>query len=80
MIHGTGIPDSTHASTPDPSAPAGPRAQYRNTRPLLWALLLISITGNIVTSASSHILIQAAFGVLTLASGTALVVHHYQRR
>ena len=49
-------------------------------RPLLWLLLVISATGNVVTSASSLVVASIGFGVLTLSFGAALAVHRYRGR
>jgi hypothetical protein len=49
-------------------------------RPLLWLLLVISATCNVVTSASHLVVVSIGFGVLTLSFGTALAMHHYRGR
>lgn len=49
-------------------------------RPLLWLLLVISATCNLVTSASSLVVASIGFGVLTLSFGAALAVYHYRGR
>ena len=50
-------------------------------RPLLWVLLVISLTGNVVASAASlSVFVGAGFGLLVLTFGTALAVHHYRHR
>lgn len=51
------------------------------TRPVLWVLLVISAAANIVTSTSNlNVLIGIGFGLLTLAFGGALVLHHHRNR
>ena len=50
-------------------------------RPLLWVVLVLSAAANAVASSiGANVVIGAAFGVVTLASATALVVHHYRNR
>jgi hypothetical protein len=50
-------------------------------RPLLWVLLVISLTGNAVTStAGVNVAISAGFGAVALACIVGLIVHHYQHR
>jgi hypothetical protein len=53
-----------------------------NVRILLWVVLAISLAGNVVTSASSGgaILVNIGLGLVALASGVALAVHHYRHR
>jgi Flp pilus assembly protein TadB len=50
------------------------------TRPVLWLLLVISATCNVVTSVAHTYAVSVASGVITLALGTALVTHHYRTR
>jgi len=50
------------------------------TRPVLWLLLAISATCNVVTSVAHLLAVSIVFGVITLALGTALVTHHYRGR
>ena len=50
-------------------------------RPLLWFVLVVSAALNAVfSSTGQHILVGAGFGLVTLASVTALIVHHYRHR
>lgn len=50
-------------------------------RPALWLLLIVSGVVNVVTSlADLHILINIASGLVSLASGGALIRDHYRRR
>lgn len=50
-------------------------------RPLLWVVLAISLAGNVATTASdSTILANTGLGLIALASGIALAVHHYRHR
>jgi hypothetical protein len=49
-------------------------------RPLLWLLLAISVTGNVIASTANLMVVNIAFGLLALAIGSALVVHHYRSR
>jgi hypothetical protein len=53
-----------------------------NVRILLWVVLAISLAGNVATSASSGgaILANIGLGLVALASGVALAVHHYRHR
>ncbi|BCJ49401.1 hypothetical protein Asp14428_08760 [Actinoplanes sp. NBRC 14428] len=50
-------------------------------RPLLWLVLVVSAAANAVASTSGdNIFLGAAFGLVTLACATGLVVHHYRGR
>ena len=49
-------------------------------RPLLWLLLVISATGNVVMSVSNLLVVSIPLGLVTLSLGTALVVTHYRGR
>jgi hypothetical protein len=49
-------------------------------RPVLWLLLMISATCNVVTSVSHMVVVSIVFGVITLSLGAALVMHHYRAR
>jgi hypothetical protein len=49
-------------------------------RPLLWLLLVISATGNVVMSVSNMLVVSIPLGLITLSLGTALVVSHYRGR
>ncbi|MEV4702809.1 hypothetical protein [Actinoplanes sp. NPDC049316] len=50
-------------------------------RPLLWVGLVLSAVANAIASSSgNHVVIGAAFGVVTLACAAGLVVQHYRRR
>jgi hypothetical protein len=50
-------------------------------RSLLWVALVLSAAANaIVSSSGNHVLIGAAFGVVTLACAAGLVVQHYRHR
>lgn len=53
-----------------------------NVRILLWVVLAISLAGNVATSASSGgtLLVNIGLGMVALASGVALAVHHYRHR
>lgn len=73
-VHITDTASQPAASQPIPSASRG------YLRPVLWLLLVISVTCNVVTSASSLVLASIGFGVLTLSFGAALAVHHYRGR
>ena len=58
-------------------------AQDKKTtgRSLLWAALVITAVCNATTSAvGMNVLVSIAFGLLTLASGVALVAHYRRRR
>jgi hypothetical protein len=67
-----------------PAAPQAmrPTGDHKGVlRPLLWVLLVISATGNVVASgAGLDVLVGVGFGLLTLTFGTALAVHHYRNR
>jgi hypothetical protein len=52
----------------------------KTIRPLLWLLLALSVTGNVVASAAHLLLANVVLGVLALAFGTALVMLHRRRR
>lgn len=62
--------------------PETPRPLRRPAvRAVLWLLLVISAAGNVVTStAGAEVYVGAAFGVATLACGSALIVQHYRLR
>lgn len=49
-------------------------------RPLLWFVLVLSAALNAVFSSGEQVLLGAAFGMVTLASIAALIVHHYRNR
>ena len=49
------------------------------TRPVLWLLLVISATCNVVTSVANMVVVSIALGAVTLFLGAALVIHHYYR-
>lgn len=50
-------------------------------RPLLWLVLALSATGNLVTSSSDvDVLFRLGFGLPALLSGGALILHHYRHR
>jgi hypothetical protein len=49
-------------------------------RPLLWLLLVISATANVVMSVSNMVVVSIPLGLITLSLGTALVVSHYRGR
>lgn len=50
-------------------------------RPLLWLVLVVSIAANVVSSAIGvNVFIGSGFGLIALASGVALIVHHYRLR
>ncbi|RKT86498.1 hypothetical protein SAMN05421805_106151 [Saccharopolyspora antimicrobica] len=50
-------------------------------RPLLWLVLVISVAGNLVVSATTlDVGVGLGFGLLTAASGIGLIVHHYRNR
>jgi hypothetical protein len=50
-------------------------------RPVLWLVLILSAAADATTSAvGASPFASVGFGVITLASAIALVVHHYRRR
>ncbi|GAB2959884.1 hypothetical protein LWP59_06035 [Amycolatopsis acidiphila] len=49
-------------------------------RPVLWLLLVVSATCNVVASVSNLVVVSVVFGVITLSLGAALVMHHYRGR
>jgi hypothetical protein len=52
-----------------------------NLRPLLWLVLALSATGNIITSfAHADVLFRVGIGLTALLSATWLVVDHYRKR
>jgi Flp pilus assembly protein TadB len=62
-----------------PASHAG--AQRGLLRPVLWVVLIVSAAANAVTSSAGlNPFVGAGFGVITLASVTALIVHHYRHR
>jgi len=47
----------------------------------LWLVLVVSLAANVVSSAIGlNVFIGSGFGLVALASGVALVVHHYRHR
>jgi hypothetical protein len=64
--------------TPDSPPPA--IARQGILRPVLWLLLVICATGNIVTSSAGAVVVAVAFGLATAGLAIALVVHHYRNR
>ena len=61
------------------SNPASPERGL--PRPLLWVLLVIAATANVVTSISApSAVVGAAFGVVAIALGALLVRDHLRRR
>jgi hypothetical protein len=51
-----------------------------NLRLVLWLVLAVSLAGNVVTSSSGALLVSIPLGLVAVASGVALAVHHYRRR
>lgn len=52
-----------------------------NVRTVLWGVLVISLAGNAaLNSAGGMLLVSIGLGVVALASGVALAVHHYRHR
>lgn len=64
--------------TPDGSGDAGHGAVLR---PLVWLVLIISASGNVIAStADLGVLFNVAFGLLSTACAAVLIVHHYRYR
>jgi hypothetical protein len=51
-----------------------------NVRTVLWVVLVISLAGNTALSSAGMLLVSIGLGVVALASGVALAVHHYRNR
>jgi hypothetical protein len=68
--------DAEVASTAQQKAPTS----RGFVRPLLWLLLAISATSNVVMSMSHLLLMSIPLGLITLSLGIALVVSHYRGR
>ncbi|MEV6227414.1 hypothetical protein AB0L88_05935 [Saccharopolyspora shandongensis] len=50
-------------------------------RLLLWLVVVIGVSGDlVVSSASLDVRIGLGFGLLTILSGIGLIVHHYRHR
>jgi hypothetical protein len=50
-------------------------------RPVLWVVLVLSAVANAISSSVGvNPFVGGAFGLVTLACATALIVHHYQHR
>ncbi|GLY68150.1 hypothetical protein [Amycolatopsis taiwanensis] len=50
-------------------------------RPLLWLVLIVGVSGELVVSPTSlDVRIGFGFGVLIVLSGIGLIVHHYHHR
>jgi hypothetical protein len=65
----------------DPDSGGGADRSSGIVRPVLWLLLVVSAAGNMVTSTTGvNVIAGTAFGVVTLACGTALIVQHYRQR
>ncbi|HEY4454811.1 MAG TPA: hypothetical protein VGN81_10915 [Pseudonocardiaceae bacterium] len=64
--------------------PTSPRPRSSESgkflRPLLWLLLAIGVTGDVIASAANLVVVNIAFGLLALATGSALAVQHYRSR
>jgi hypothetical protein len=54
--------------------------QSSHLRPLLWVVLAISAAGNVVTSASNHLVVSIPLGVVAVLCVIGLVVDHYRHR
>jgi hypothetical protein len=68
---------------PEEASATAPPAEVRSGvfRLLLWLLLVISVTANLVASvAGINMFIGAGFGLLVLACAAALIVDHYRHR
>ncbi|HEY4022808.1 MAG TPA: hypothetical protein VGM75_29215 [Pseudonocardiaceae bacterium] len=65
-----------------PTATPRPRSSDSGKflRPLLWLLLAIGVTGDVIASAANLMVVNIAFGLLVLATGSALAVQHYRSR
>ncbi|GAA1640618.1 hypothetical protein [Actinoplanes couchii] len=50
-------------------------------RPVLWLLLILGLAANAAASTiGAHQLVGSVFGLVALASGTGLAIHHYRYR
>ena len=50
-------------------------------RPVLWVVLVVAAVVNAVSSSAGvNPFVSGAFGLITLACATALIVHHYRHR
>lgn len=72
--------DPYQISEDQPVEPRHERARRGMLRPVLWLLLIISVSANAVTSSLGHMAVSIVFGVVTLAIATTLAVHHYRTR
>jgi hypothetical protein len=53
----------------------------RVLRPVLWLVLVVSAAANAVLSTTEvNMFVGSSFGLVSLACGTALIVHHYRNR
>ena len=51
------------------------------SRPLLWLVLIVALAANAVTSTMGFsMFLSAAFGLVVIASATALVMQHRRSR
>ncbi|MEW2359206.1 hypothetical protein [Spirillospora sp. NPDC029432] len=71
-------PRGAHGASSAP--PAGSEGMGA-LRTVLWGVLLVGVVGNVVvSSAGLNVLGNVVFGLITLASGAALIVQHYRNR
>ncbi|MCM0639499.1 hypothetical protein [Cellulomonas wangsupingiae] len=59
-----------------PTTPAADPAPGRPLRVVLWALLLVAVVGNMVTSTAGWIAVSIPLGLLVVGLVGALVVEH----
>ncbi|GAB2934852.1 hypothetical protein [Streptomyces heilongjiangensis] len=76
MTYSSGGAEPT--STPVSASPPAVRAS--GPRPLLWLLLVVSLACNVVSSTAGYTWLGIGAGLGALASGTALIAHHYRHR
>lgn len=58
-----------------------PGASAAWVRPVLWVLLVILLSANVITQTINlPVIVSGAFGLAALVAITGLVVHHYKHR
>ncbi|TYK51339.1 hypothetical protein [Actinomadura decatromicini] len=74
-------PHSRSEATTPAAAGASPKARSRAVRPVLWVLLVFFAAADMVLSRlDANVVVDAAFGLATMACATCLIVHHYRNR
>ena len=70
------VPATASTTAPATAAADPPAAPGRPLRVVLWALLLVAVVGNMVTSSAGLIAVSIPLGLLVVGLVGALVVEH----